>query len=99
MNPCLSFAIIDIFCRDCTSWWSKLDTSVGSVADFSTGGRWFDSRLGQYSFHGLMIATETGFIPVSPMSVVSIMVMWESSQWFRKNIVRSTDKGTPEKHG
>ena len=46
-------------------------------------------RLGQYSFPGLMIVIVTGFIPLSPLSVVStmVMVMWESSQWFGKNIV------------
>ena len=31
-------------------------SSVGSVADLRTGGRWFDPRLGQYSFRGLMIS-------------------------------------------
>ena len=30
-------------------------SSVGSFADLRTGGRWFDPRLGQYSFQGLMI--------------------------------------------
>ena len=30
------------------------------------------------------------FIPLSPLSVVSTMVMWESSQWLGKNIVQST---------
>ena len=25
-------------------------SSVGSIADLRTGGRWFDPRLGQYSF-------------------------------------------------
>ena len=47
--------------------------SVGSVADVRTGGRWFDPRLGQYSFRGLMIVIATGFIPLSSLSVVSIM--------------------------
>ena len=32
-------------------------SSVGSIADLRTGGRWFDPLLGQYSFRGLMIAT------------------------------------------
>ena len=59
---------------------------VGSVADLRTRGRWFDPRLGQYSFRGLMIVIATGF---SPLSFVSTMVMWESSQWL----------GTPGKHG
>ena len=30
-------------------------SSVGSVADLRTGGRWCDPRLGRYSFRGLMI--------------------------------------------
>ena len=30
-------------------------SSVGSIADLRTGGCWFDPRLGQYSFRGLMI--------------------------------------------
>ena len=36
-----------------------------------------------------MIVIVTGFIPLSPLSVVSTMLMWESSQWLGKNIVRS----------
>ena len=51
---------------------------------------WFDPQLGQYSFRGLMIVILTEFIPLSPLSVVSTMVMWESSQWLGKNIVWST---------
>ena len=69
---------------------AKLHSSVGSVADLRTGGPWFDPRLGQYSFRGLMIVVARGFIPLSPLSVVSTMVMWESSHWHGKNIVRST---------
>ena len=66
---------------------------VGSVYDLRKRGRWFDPRLGQYSFRGFMIDTTTGFIPLSPLSVtVSTMVMWESSLWLRKNIVRSNSK-------
>ena len=53
---------------------------VGSVVDLRTG-QWFDPRLGQYSFQGLMIVIMTGFISLSLLSVVSIMVMLESSQW------------------
>ena len=64
-------------------------SSVGSVEDLRTGGRWYDPRLGQYSFRGLIIVIATGFIPLSPLSVVSTMVMWESSQWLGRNIVRS----------
>ena len=44
---------------------ATLDSS-GSVADLRTGGRWFDPRLGQYSFRELMTVIATGFIPLSP---------------------------------
>ena len=37
--------------------------------------------LGQCSFQGLMIVITTGFIPLSLLSIFSLMVMWESSQW------------------
>ena len=43
---------------------TKPHSSVGSVADLRTGGHWFDPRLDQYSFRGLMIASVTGFIPL-----------------------------------
>ena len=47
-------------------------------------------QLGQYSFRGLRIVIATGFIPVLPLPIVSTIVIWESSQWLGKNIVRST---------
>ena len=70
----------------------------GSVVDLRTGGRWFDTRLGQYSFRGLMIVIATGFIPLSPLSVVSAMVMWESNQWLGKILCGVLVKGTPGMH-
>ena len=42
--------------------------SPSSVANLRAGGRWFDPRLGQYSFRGLMIVIATGFIPLSLLS-------------------------------
>ena len=63
--------------------------SFGSVEDLRTGGCWFKPRLAQYSFRGLMIVIKTGFIPLSPLSIVSTMVMCENSQWLGKNFVRS----------
>ena len=65
-------------------------TSVNNVADLRTGGCWFNPRLSHYSFRGLMIVIVTGFIPLSMLSVVSTMVVWESSQCLGKNIVWST---------
>ena len=65
-------------------------SSVGSIADLRTGSRWFDPRLGQCSFRGLVIVIATGFILLSPLSIVLTLVMWESSQWLGKNIVQSS---------
>ena len=52
--------------------------SVGSVADFTTGGRWF------------VMVIATGFIPLLPLSVVSTIFICGSSQWLGKNILRNT---------
>ena len=38
--------------------------SFSSVQDFRTGSGWFNPRLGQYSFQGLMMVIATGFIPL-----------------------------------
>ena len=78
---------------------AKPDSSFGRVLDFRTGGGWFDPQLEQYSFPGLMIAIATRFIPLSYLSIVSTMTMWESSQWLGKNIVQSTGQKTSGKHG
>ena len=67
---------------------AKPHSSVSSNADLRTGGCWFNPRLDQYSLWGLMIVIVTGFIPLSLLSVVWVMVMLESSQWLGKNIVR-----------
>ena len=53
-------------------------------------GRWFDPRLSQYSFRGLMMVIATGFIPLSMLPIVLTMFTWESSQWLGKNTVWST---------
>ena len=65
-------------------------SSVGAIADLRTGGHWFDPWLGQYSFLGLMKIIATEFIPLSQLSIVLTVVMWESSQWLGKNIMQST---------
>ena len=49
---------------------------------------------GKYGFRGFM----TGFIPLSSLAIISTMAMWESSQWLRQSIVRSTGK-KKKKHG
>ena len=75
-----------VFCVPLNS--AKPLSSVDSVANLRTGGHWFYPRLGQYFFRGLMIVIATGFIPLSLLTVVSTMAMWESSQWLGKNIVQ-----------
>ena len=57
---------------------AKPHSSVGKIANFRTGGNWFDPQLSQYSFQGLMIVIATGLIPPSKLSAVSTMVMWDS---------------------
>ena len=44
-----------------------------------------------------MIVVATGFIPLSPSSIVSAIVMWDRSQWLEKNIVRSPSKNNSRK--
>ena len=74
-------------------------SSVGGVADLRTVGRWFDPRLSQYSFQGLMIVIATGFIPLAAVHcfdngyVGKQPVAWKeycAEYWLQK---------TPGKHG
>ena len=67
------------------------DSSVGCVQDLRTGGRWFDPQLGRCFYRGLMtvIATRFRFIPLRLLSILSIRVLWKSSQRLEKNIVQS----------
>ena len=69
---------------------SPIPQSVALGLENRPGGRWFDPQLGQYSFRGLMIVIVTGFIPLSALSIVLTVVMWESSQRLEQNIVWST---------
>ena len=64
--------------------------SVGSLQDLRTENRWFDPRNSQCSFRGLMIVIAAGFIPLSPLFIVSTMVMWESRRRLGRNIVHRT---------
>ena len=38
------------------------NSSVDSIADLRTGGSWFDPRVGQYIFRGLMIVIAKRFL-------------------------------------
>ena len=59
-------------------FYAEPHSSVGSITDLRTV-RWFHPLLRQYPFRGLMIVIATGFIPLSPLSVVSSMVMKAAS--------------------
>ena len=50
------------------------------------------SQFRHYSLRRLLTAIGIGFVPLSQLSIVSIMVMKESSQWLGKNIMRGTGK-------
>ena len=71
-------------------------STVGSVADVRTGGRWFDPLLSQYSFRGLMIVIATGFTPLSPLSVVSTMVCWKTASGLERILCGVLVKRPPE---
>ena len=76
-------------------------SSVGSVANLRTGGRWFDPRLGQYSFRGLMIVIATGFIPPAVRSFDNGYVgkhpeVWKEycAEYWLKELQESMDRCT-----
>ena len=58
---------------------------------FCTSKIIFTHQNCEYSFRRLTMVIATGFIPLSTLSVVPKIAMWESSQWLGKNIVQSTD--------
>ena len=60
---------------------------VGSVQRLRIGGRWFDAWTPPLSFQGLTVVSEIELKILSPLTPVSKMVMWESSQWIEKTVV------------
>ena len=60
--------------------------------NFRKDGCWFDPWLIQYSFRELMIVIATGFTPLSPLSIVSTMIMWESSHRLGKDWLKELQK-------
>ena len=64
--------------------------SVGSFTDLRTGGRWFDYRLGQYSFRGLIMVIATGFILSHRCPLFRQWLSGKAASGLKKNIVRST---------
>ena len=81
----------DPICVTCTM--AEPHRSVGTVQDLRTGGRWCYLRHGQYFSRGLMIVIVTVFIPLLPLSIVSTMVMWESSQWLGISLLARPELG------
>ena len=52
-----------------------------------------------YSFRGLMIVIATGFIPLSPLSIVLALVMWKEYCGMERILCGVLFKRTPGKHG
>ena len=64
-------------------------SSVGSTEHLRTGCRWFEPPARPLFFPEF--DDSPGLIHLAPLSIVSTMVMWKSSLWVGKNIVRSSD--------
>ena len=75
-------------------------SSFGSVQDLRTRDRWFDPRLGQYSFRELTIFITTGFIPLQrcPLfrQVGKQPVVWEEyyAEYWLKELKKMFHKCT-----
>ena len=54
---------------------------VGCIQSLRSGGGWFDLQLGQHSLQGLMKVTVTGLIPLTLLSIILMIIMWESNHW------------------
>ena len=54
-------------------------------------------RLCHYTFQQLIIVIMTRLIPLSRLSIFSMMVIQESSQWLGKSVVQRTGKENPRK--
>ena len=73
-------------------------SSGSSIAGLRTGGHWFHLRLDQFSFRGLMIVIAKGFIPLSPLFVVSTW-LWERASGLDRTLCGVLVKSIPGKHG
>ena len=67
-------------------------SSVGSAPDLRARGRWFDPQVGQCSFQGSKIDIAKGFIPLSPLFILSTMVLWEIGQWRSAGKIKNSRK-------
>ena len=54
--------------------------------------------LCQYSFQGFMIVIVTEFIPLLQLSIVLMVILWESCRWFGRifcGVLVKRNPGTP----
>ena len=72
----------------------ELHSSFGSMQVLRLGGYWLDPHLGQYSFRGLMIMIATGFVPLSPLSIVSLV----GCIWFNTALTAKVISWRPVTH-
>ena len=79
---------------------AKSHSSVGSVADLRTGGRWFDPRLGQFSFRALMIVIVTKITPLSHRCpFFRQRLCGKAASGLKRILCGVLVKKTPGKHG
>ena len=70
---------------------------VGSVVDLKTGGHWFDPRLGQYSFRGLMIVIMTDSFLSHCCPLFRQWLCWKAASGLDRILCRVLVKRTPGK--
>ena len=59
-------------------------SSVGSIQDLRTGGRWFDFWLDHYFVQGLKKVIATGFTLLSPLFIASTLAIWRKQPVLKK---------------
>ena len=89
-NPQTDNLLFNLFCAQ----YADPYISIGSISDLTTGGRWFDTRLGQYSFRGLMIVTGTRFIPLITVCCFDTGYVEYCAEYWLKELQESMDRCT-----
>ena len=77
---------------------AKPHSSVGRAANLRTGGRWFDPRLGQYSFRGLMIVLRQDSFLSHRCPLFRRWLCGKVASGLKRILSGVLVKGTPGKH-
>ena len=76
-------------------------SSVGNLHDLRTEGRWFDTRLAQYSFQGLIIVVHCDRIhsPLTAVHYFDNSYVGKAASGLERILCGELVKRTPVKHG